>query len=614
VSARRRKVKRVDKNELIQALLHGRVSRREFLKRAVAAGVSLSAAGALLQACGGGAGDEAASLRAQTVILDIDGGRVQSPTLWNPFVAGSRVDQGFQSALIEPLFTLNYETGEIEPWLGESFEPNEAQDFWTLKLRDGIKWSDGEDFDADDVVFTIRMLTEGPVELSNAAAMQEWVDSVEKLDKLTVEFRLKEPNPRFQLDYFSVKIWGSVYIVPQHIWSDKDPLTFKNYDKEQGWPVFTGPYRLVNVSPTEFVYERRDDWWGKEAGFKPLPKPQRLVWTANETEEIRVARASEHQLDSVMDMTTGAFESLKARNPDDIISWLEEKPYAWPDPCGRLFSLNHTVQPWGDAEMRWAVNHAIDRDEVVKIAYEGSTTPARFFFPPYPPLEEYVNLLEQEGLYEEFPLLEHNPDKAQQIIESKGYVKNGDYYEKDGKQLRVRVDAPDAFIEIKRIAQVVVEQLQRIGINATSRTLAVSTWGENLGLGKYEAVADWSACGSVNEPWSSMDRYHIRWVVPVGERAGGNVVRWKNEEYSDLVSSFAAFPLGDERIREPFVEAARVWFRELPFIPVTSAKKLYAFDTYYWTGWPTKENNYLHPTTAWNSAHKIIHNLKPAQR
>jgi len=48
------------------------------------------------------------------------------------------------------------------------------------------------------------------------------VKSVEKVDDLTVQFNLNRPNPRFQLDYFSVRIWGSVSIVPEHIWKDQD--------------------------------------------------------------------------------------------------------------------------------------------------------------------------------------------------------------------------------------------------------------------------------------------------------------------------------------------------------------------------------------------------------
>ncbi len=58
--------------------------------------------------------------------------------------------------------------------------------------------------------------------------------------------------------------------------------------------------------------------------------------------------------------------------------------------------------------------------------------------------------------------------------------------------------------------------------------------------------------------------------------------------------------------------AAKLWLRDLPFLPIAHARKLYAFDTTYWTGWPSKENNYLQPTLEWGNAHKIIHSLQPA--
>src|SRR5690606_16279279 len=127
--------------------------------------------------------------REETVIFDIDGGRVVDPELWNPFVPGNRRDHGFHQALLEPLFILNYETGEYVPWLAESMTSNDTLDVWTLKLRDGVKWSDGEAFNADDVVFTINLLLQPEnTTLSDAAAMQQWVANVEKIDDLTVEF------------------------------------------------------------------------------------------------------------------------------------------------------------------------------------------------------------------------------------------------------------------------------------------------------------------------------------------------------------------------------------------------------------------------------------------
>src|SRR6266545_4978523 len=211
-----------------------KLSRRLFLKRAATlAGVSL------LAACGGGPAVEqptaapaapaataapaaaataapaagaaapskyADSPREKTVIFDIDGGRVEDPELWNERLpASSRLDHGFHQAVIEPLFILNYVTGKIDPWLGESFTSNDKLDTWTLKLRDGVKWSDGEAFNADDVVFTINTLLDHAPDLRDSASMKQWVSGVSKKDDLTVEFKLTKPNPRFQLDYFSVR-------------------------------------------------------------------------------------------------------------------------------------------------------------------------------------------------------------------------------------------------------------------------------------------------------------------------------------------------------------------------------------------------------------------------
>ncbi|HEX2618818.1 MAG TPA: ABC transporter substrate-binding protein, partial [Phototrophicaceae bacterium] len=96
--------------------------------------------------------------REDTVIFDIDDSAVPNPTNFNYLVPGTNRNQGAHQAMWEPLFVLNYETGEIQPWIAESFTANDTLDVWTLKIRDGVKWSDGVAFNADDVVFTIQLL------------------------------------------------------------------------------------------------------------------------------------------------------------------------------------------------------------------------------------------------------------------------------------------------------------------------------------------------------------------------------------------------------------------------------------------------------------------------
>jgi peptide/nickel transport system substrate-binding protein len=590
------------------------VTRRDFIKYGSASSAALYA-GLWGVACDEGAqapGEgTAGGERAQTAIFDIDGGRVEAPDNWNPFLPQARRDHGLHQALTEPLFMLNYESGEIEPWIGEEMTSNEALDVWTLRIRDGVTWSDGEAYTADDVVFTVETMVKGGAEVGDITGLIAFIDSVEKVDDLTVQFNLNKPNPRFQLDNFSVRIWGSVIVVPEHIWADKDPLTFTNYDPDQGWPVFTGPYTLTSTSPTEFTYDRNDDWWGAQTGFAELPAPRKLVWTWAGPEETRAALMADGQLDSLMDITLGAFEALRERNPN-VIAWKGELPFAWLDPCARNIEINNAIEPWNDRDMRWALNYAIDRDQIVEIAYENTTIPSESIFPAYPPLDRLLELAKQEGLYEQYPLTMHDADRAREIIESKGYTMQGDYYERDGQQLSLDIQNSEAYIEKQRIAQVVVEQLQSIGINASARNVADTTWQENFQLGDFEARGGWQTCGSVNEPWFSLDTLSNRWYKPVGERSDFNGWRFNNDEYSQIVDELGSLALDDPQVDQLFLQAWEIFLRELPIIPVTQAKKLIPFDTTYWTGWPTEEDNYIHPTTWWNMTHKIIHNLRPA--
>ncbi len=553
--------------------------------------------------------------RRRTVIWDMSSGEVENPAQWNPLARDARRDKGFHQAMIEPLFILNYESGVIEPWLGERMTANEAQDVWTLTLREGVKWSDGEAVNADDVVFTVNLVLENPdLELDFFAGFSDQVERVEKIDDRTVEFYLNGPNPRFQLDFFSVKVWGSFDILPEHIWHDKDPYTFTNYDPDQGWPVFTGPYTLHSFSDNTFIYMRDDDWWGAQAGFRPLPAPERLIWTSvNVGDDVRAA--TEH-LDSVGNVNLDTFEAIAEVKPN-LITWLDGIPFAWMDPCSRTLSFNTMLPPWDAREMRWAVNYAIDRQELVQDAYYDTTIASRHFFPAYPPLDRYVQLLDDAGLYEQYPLSTHDPNQARQIIEAQGWeMGQAGYYEQDSEPLELTIYAHEASPEMRRTAELVALHLQDVGIDAAMEVLSASEWVDHKTYGTFEAMVDWDSCGSINEPWASMDRYHTRWVQPPGEPVTNynNQVRWSNAEYSELVDEMAPLPLGDPRVDELFVEASAIWLDELPFIPLVQNKQLISFDTTYWQNWPTANNAYVHPPSWWQSVHIILHNLEPASQ
>ena len=567
---------------------------------------------ALVAVCAAASGPALAQdvAREDTVIFDLDR-TIKDPENFNWFTPGTKRMHGAHQVMWEPLFILNYGTGALEPWLGTSIEPNADFSEWVLTLREGVEWSDGAAFDADDVVFTVQMALDSE-ELSSreAATVRAQVASVEKVDDLTVRFALTEPNPRFAVENFGVRIFGSFLIMPEHVWAGEDPATFAFYP-----PIGTGPYTYTSGATNRMIWDRNDDWWGAKTGFRELPAPRRVVFLETGGEESRAQLMLANELDAAQNITVGTFEAVRAQNPA-VIAWYPDYPYAAADPCARQLEINTTVAPWDDPAMRRAVAHIIDRSQIVNVAYEGTTVPSETMFAQYGSMAPFIDAVVEAG---------HGlPDGAdvaagQALIEAAGWARNaGGIYEKDGETLSVEIHVNSASTEYTRTIDVVVEQLNRAGIEARSVPVENGVfWGEVLPFGAFEMSYSWLSCGSVNEPWSSMGRYTVADVVPVGERSPGfnNTARWDGpaaEAYSEIVGRMEALAPDDPELPALTAEAYAHLDAEMPFIPLVQAAKLLPFNTTYWEGWPTAENYYNHPFFWWNHTHQIIHNLEKA--
>lgn len=558
--------------------------------------------------------DEAELERRKTLIIDLEGGKPADPENFNPYKAGRGNNYGMVQALAEPLFMINMITGQIDPWLAESMTPNDDFSVWTLKLREDVKWNDGEDFTADDVIFTIEML-QNNLDLNSSLDFSGV--TLTKVDDFSIDLALEEPNPRFQLNNFGSR--GDVrtlYVVPEHIWSEQeDPVTFRNYDPDKGWPIFTGPYLLESFTDTSFTYVRNDNWWGVQAGFDDLPAPEKLVWILYGTEETRAAAMAKNDLDQMALPSPAAFETMRILN-DKIISWTPEPPFGWVDVCTRNLEFNNTVPPWDDPEMRWAVNHAIDRNQVVDIAYAGMAGPSRNFMPNFPALSRYVDLID----FEQYPVETYDPELTKSMLESKGWVMNDStgYYEKDGQELAANiVNFEDTIID--SLNGVVVEQLQAVGINAVQDIQTIPNFIDNLQNGNFELYIFFAACGSTLDPWTSLDAWSTRHLPPPGEPVDGfysNSSRWSGENaeaYAELVAEIGTLQPNDPKIEELFLEAMDYWYEDLPSVPLIQNPIIWPYNETYWTNWPSADNAYIQPDVTWSSFHRVIHNLQPAQ-
>lgn len=556
-------------------------------------------------------GDIAEVSREETVIFENIEGRVPIPDNMNPYVSGQYLDWGMWQATQEALFYYNYETGELMPWVASGYEYNEDNTEITISIREGVKWSDGEAFTADDVIFTINMLKDNE-ELQYSTDMNRWVEDLVANDDGSVTFVLTEPNPRFVMDYFGVRIWDTVLIAPQHVWENEDPATFNNFDLEKGYPLGTGPYRLVRSSETETVFDRRDDWWAAETGFHELPAPKRAIWTAAPTEDLRAAMGANNELDAMWIFSRSTFEVTQAKNPN-IVGWTEDLPYAYLDPCPRYLGLNNGAAPFDNKNVRWAVNSAINRSEIVTIAYEGMTEPAATLFPTYAPLQEYLN--RNKDLFEQYPVLETNLNRVDELMNGQGYTKDGEGFWVDSENERVSFTIITRSGESDKVKMgpVIATQLRNAGFDADFQSLESAVFYDDVSRGTVAAFIT-DLCASVRDPYKSYSRFHSRFSAPVGESVSGpQPSRFENEQFDEIVDQMSVLAADNPEFKALADQALEIWLENLPAIPLVQARLLTPFNTTYWTNWPTADNNYIHPGHWWVTGELLLINIQPAE-
>lgn len=536
--------------------------------------------------------------------------RVTTPQNYNPYLPSTLQHAGLQQVGQESLFYYNYETGEMVPWLASGYEFNDAFDEVTISLRPEARWSDGEPFTAHDVVFTLNMLKEYAPALGNYSVdARTWVKDVEALDDHTVVIRLNSPNPRYMLNAFGVRIYGTTMIVPEHIWSKIDPLTFSNFDLEAGLPVSTSPYQLVQSTTTETVWERRDNWWAAESGFQELPEPKEVIFRTAGSEERRAAMANANELDTLWVLGRDNFEQVRSQN-SDIGAWFDEPPYAYLDPCPRYMAFNTTKAPFDDPRVRWAVSYAMNRDAIVDIAWENLTVPSKWMTPDYPPFKSYME--ENADLFSDYDTLAYDSDRTSELMQAAGFVRDGDYWaDADGKPVTVDLVIRQGEADQTRMAPVVTQLLQRAGFDANFQLTDIAAFTDALNSGRADAWLDVS-CGGVSDPYATLELYHSRHAAPMGEVATGARTRWANADYDAVVEQMAVTAADDPAMHDLFRKGLDIWLKDLPAVPLVQAALLTGFNDHYWTNWPTEHNNYVHPGHWWATALLLVTNVEKA--
>ena len=298
---------------------------------------------------------------------------------------------------------------------------------------------------------------------------------------------------------------------PKHIWEGEDAKTFANLDLQRGWPVVSGPYRLVRSEPQQRIWDLRRDWWAAETGFRRLPRVERLIYLPYIDEDKRVQLLISNQMDTCLDLRPSNIKTILDQNPD-VSTWTgREPPYGYLDWWPIALGFNNLEAPFADAEIRWAINHAINRQQLVEVGWQGAGTYSLLPFPDFPPLRRFMDQI--GDLLARYPVGTHDPAKTAEIMQRRGWDLEKGIWTKEGTPFKITIDLHP---NLHDIVPVLVEQLRRAGFDAgfqnDFRLLHPHDRGRRPGpflIGN---------AGSVRDPYFTLRLYHSRYVQPTGYR------------------------------------------------------------------------------------------------
>jgi len=530
----------------------------------------------------------------------------------NPYSINNEDMRGSIINMFEPLFYYNSNKDELIPWLAESYVYNDDFSEVTLTLRNGVTWSDGEAFDADDVAFTYAMLIEngkGAKDLVRAADVAAALASVEAVDARTVRFVLSKPDPRFafkfMINYFDI----GLQIVPEHIWASvEDRAAFTNFDLEKGWPVTTGPWKLVRFTDQQIFIDKRDGYWGVETKFVDEPAMDRIIAVPGGTRDRMAQLIGANQVDITGDIQVASVISqVIERNPAIRSYTGNDAPFGSKDWWPTSLYFNHLNPKWQDVRVRRAVNNYIDRQQIIDVVYGGASQATNTPWPGFGALEPFISAAQPAA--KEYGIGVYDPMTGDALMQEAGYEKNADgFWAKDGIALSATIETISV---LDAVGPVVAEQLRRAGIDVQFRSTPESR--SIMRDGKYD-LSLFGHRGSIFDPYATLEMYTCANALPEGQPTLF-LDRWCNEEFDAAVARVAALEPGDPELVGAVTEAMEIWMANAVEAPIQEWYHRIPMNQTYWTNWPSEDNPYMQPAFWYTSGQfgYVLHQLEPAQ-
>lgn len=552
-----------------------RIRRRGAALLAAAAAVGLLATGC--SSGGSGSGGDAATLIAYT------GQAGDYQINFNPF-SPTRI--GALGTIYESLFFYNKaQVADPEPLLGTEQAWNEDGTELTVTLRDGVKWSDGEAFTADDVVFTFNMVKDQPA--INSSGFDGEVTAV---DDTHVAFTFAAPA-----FVKSPDLLGNTPIVPEHLWKDVNPAEDVNEK-----PVGTGAYMLDEFKPQAYTFKSNPDYWGGEPEVKQI---RYLALSGNQAGADAIAGGT-------IDWQTGPIPDIQNTNKNfpnynAYTQWQNQMV------LGTCSSAEQGCEgPQTDPAVRHALYYAMDRAQLNSLAFMDTASDMSPTFALTPSQDQFVSAAVEEPMVP----MEPNLTEASSILEAAGWAKGDDgIYAKGGERLSLTVEVVTGWTDYITAVDTIASQAKEAGIEVKAAQSSWNEWTEKKGSGNFQLVIDSLWQGPAPDPYYLYNYFFDSSSgAAVGETAGNNYSRYANPVLDDAVAQLALLAPEDPARQAQFDTIQTELVRDMPYIPILTGGTTSVWNTTKFTGWPSDEDLYAFPAvwSAWDAA-EIFKRLEP---
>ncbi|KJV34690.1 glutathione ABC transporter substrate-binding protein GsiB [Pantoea sp. SM3] len=305
-------------------------------------------------------------------------------TTMDPYDANDTLSQSVAKAFYQGLFGFDKDM-KLQNVLAESYQVSSDGLTYTIKLRSGVKFQDGTDFNAEAVKANIDRAS-NPDNHLKRYNLFKYVASTEAVDPTTVKITLKQP--------FSAFINNLAHPAAVMI----SPTALKKYGKDIGFhPVGTGPYEFVTWNQTDFVKVKKWDGYWK----KGYPKLDSITFRPVVDNNTRAAMLQTGEATFAFPVPFEQAKLLQGNSKLDVVTT--------PSIMQRYISLNVTQKPFDNPKVREALEYAINREALVKVAFAGYATPATGIVPP------------AIDFAQTYPAIKYDPAKARELLKEAGF-------------------------------------------------------------------------------------------------------------------------------------------------------------------------------------------------